>query len=116
VPWQGTHNNVAERALRRVAVGRKNWLFAGHDESGMGQAILWSLIASAQRHKIDVQFYLRRVLAYLPAVSLSNLPTLSGSREELKDYLPDAWKRDLMTGAAVRVRRPSRGDGPRGAY
>src|SRR5208282_1894664 len=55
-------NNVAERALRRVAVGRKNWLFAGHDESAMGQAVLWSLIASAQRHGIDVQLYLRSVL------------------------------------------------------
>jgi transposase len=79
-------NNVAERALRRVAVGRKNWLFAGHDESAQGQAILWSLIASAQRHEIDVQLYLRSVLAHLPG-----LPP-----EELPNYLPDVWKRDLM--------------------
>ena len=79
-------NNVAERALRRVAVGRKNWLFAGHDESAQGQAVLWSLIASAQRHEIDVQLYLRSVLAHLPA-----LP-----RNELQNYLPDVWKRDLM--------------------
>jgi transposase len=79
-------NNVAERALRRVAVGRKNWLFAGHDESAQGQAVLWSLIAGAQRHGIDVQLYLRSVMAHLPA-----LPP-----EELPNYLPDAWKRDLM--------------------
>jgi len=79
-------NNAAERALRRVAVGRKNWLFAGHDESAMGQAVLWSLIASAQRQEIDVQLYLRSVLAYLPVT-----PT-----EDLQNYLPDAWKRDLM--------------------
>lgn len=79
-------NNVAERALRRVAVGRKNWMFCGHDESAQGHAILWSLIASAQRHDLDVQFYLRSVLAHLPA-----LPP-----EELPNYLPDAWKRDLM--------------------
>jgi transposase len=79
-------NNVAERALRRVAVGRKNWLFAGHDESAQGQAVLWSLIAGAQRHEIDVQLYLRSVLAHLPA-----LPP-----EELQNYLPDVWKRDLM--------------------
>jgi transposase len=79
-------NNVAERALRRVAVGRKNWLFSGHDESAQGQAILWSLIASAQRHEIDVQLYLRSVLAHLPG-----LPP-----DELKNYLPDVWKRDLM--------------------
>ena len=79
-------NNAAERALRRVAVGRKNWLFAGHDESAQAHAVLWSLIATAQRHEIDPQLYLRSVLAHLPA-----LPP-----EELQNYLPDAWKRDLM--------------------
>jgi transposase len=57
----------AERALRRVAIGRNNWLFAGHDESAQAHAILWSLIASAQRHEIDVQLCLRSVLAHLPA-------------------------------------------------
>jgi len=82
-------NNVSERALRRVAVGRKNWLFAGHDESAQAHAMLWSLIASAQRHEIDVQFYLRSVLAHLPTFT-------SESADELKNYLPDVWKRDLM--------------------
>ena len=67
-------------------MGRKNWLFAGHDESAQGHAVLWSLIASAQRHEIDVQLYLRSVLAHLPG-----LPP-----EELQNYLPDVWKRDLM--------------------
>jgi hypothetical protein len=70
----------------RAAVGWKNWLFAGHDESGQGHAIPWSLIASAQRHKIEVQLYLRSVLAHMPA-----LPS-----DELQNYPPDAWKRDLM--------------------
>jgi transposase len=79
-------NNVAERALRRVAVGRKNWMFAGHDESAQGHAVLWSLIANAQRHDLDVQLYLRSVLAHLPGLS----------PEELQKYLPDVWKRDLM--------------------
>ena len=69
-------NNVAERALRRVAVGRKNWLFAGHDESAQGHAILWSLIASPQRHDIDVQLYLRSVLAHLPACRRKNCQTI----------------------------------------
>ena len=48
--------------------------------------MLWSLIASAQRHEIDVQLYLRSVLAHLPG-----LPP-----DELQNYLPDVWKRDLM--------------------
>jgi transposase len=85
-PRLSIDNNVAERALRRVAIGRKNWLFSGHDESAQGHAILWSLIASAQRHDLDVQLYLRSVLAYLPGLPPDELPT----------YLPDVWKRDLM--------------------
>jgi len=93
-PRLSPDNNIAERALRRVAVGRKNWLFSGHDESAQGQAVLWSLIASAQRHGIDVQSYLRSVLAYLPAVRPSNGPVTAA--EELQNYLPDVWKRDLM--------------------
>ena len=43
-------NNAAERALKRVAIGRKNWLFAGHDAAADNHARLWSLIASAERH------------------------------------------------------------------
>lgn len=46
-------NNVSERALQRVAIGRKNWLFAGHDQAAASHARLWSLIASAERHSLD---------------------------------------------------------------
>jgi transposase len=79
-------NNAAERALRRVAIGRKNWLWAGTDESAQAHAVLWSLIASAQQHELDVQLYLRSVLAHLPATPNS----------QLEQLLPDIWKRDLM--------------------
>ncbi len=85
-PRLSPDNNEAERALRRVAVGRKNWMFAGHDESAQGQAVLWSLIASAQRHELDVPLYLRSVLAHLPVTPA----------EELQNYLPNVWKRELM--------------------
>ncbi|HSZ56307.1 MAG TPA: IS66 family transposase [Tepidisphaeraceae bacterium] len=86
-------NNAAERALRRVAVGRKNWLFSGTDDSAMGHAVLWSLIASAQRHELDVQLYLRSVLAWLPATPLSHLDR----------FLPDVWKRELMAEHAAQL-------------
>jgi len=43
VPWQGTHNNAAERALRAVALGRKNFLFAGSDAGGERSAALLSI-------------------------------------------------------------------------
>jgi len=45
-----------------------------------------ALIASAERHELDVQLYLRSVLAWLPVIKVS----------ELELYLPDRWKRDLM--------------------
>ena len=84
-------NNVAERAVKRVAIGRKNWLFAGHDESGAAHALLWSLIASAERHGLDPQRYLTGVLARISAAKLS----------ELDQFLPDVWKADLAAEEAA---------------
>ena len=72
-------NNVAERALRRVAVGRKIGCSVG-TTIRPGPAILWSLIASAQRHDLDVQFYLRSVLAHLPACRPKNCQTICPTR------------------------------------
>jgi transposase len=55
-------NNVAERALRPVAIGRKNWLFAGSDAGGHRAAILYSIMATCKRHGVDPFAYLRDVL------------------------------------------------------
>jgi transposase len=76
-------NNSAERALKRVAIGRKNWLFAGNDRAGGTAALLYSLIASAERHGLDPQRYLTGLFARLPS-----LPST-----DLAKQLPDAWKR-----------------------
>ena len=65
--------NAAERALKRVAIGRKNWFFAGHDEAARSAAILTTLIASAQRHGIDPQAYLTGVLAGIASTPVSQL-------------------------------------------
>lgn len=46
-------NNASERALKRVAIGRKNWLFAGNDAAAENHARLWTLIASCERHAVD---------------------------------------------------------------
>ena len=80
--WLNIDNNAAERALKRVAIGRKNWLFAGKDAAGASHARLWTLIASAQRHGVDPQAYLRSVLAKIGRTPLS----------ELDQFLPDVWK------------------------
>jgi transposase len=56
-------NNAAERALRAVALGRKNYLFAGSDSGGERAAAIYSLIGSAKLNKIDPEAYLSHVLA-----------------------------------------------------
>lgn len=60
-------NSASERALRTVAIGRKNWLFAGSDEGGSRAATLYSLIASAKRHQIEPYKYLRALFERLPS-------------------------------------------------
>ena len=59
-------NNAAERELRAVAVGRKNWTFAGSDEGGRRAAAIYTLIATAKLNNIDPQAWLADVLARLP--------------------------------------------------
>lgn len=62
-------NNRSERELRRIAVGRKAWLFSGSDDHAESAGHLFSLIASARLHRLDPEGYLRdlfRVLAHWP--------------------------------------------------
>jgi transposase len=82
-------NNAAERAMKRVAIGRKNWLFAGNDRAGETTALLYSLIASAERHELDPQRYLTGLFARLPFTP----------EEELGQFLPDVWKKAEVTEA-----------------
>jgi hypothetical protein len=55
-------NNPAERALRTVTLGRKNYLFAGSDAGGERAAVIYSLIATAKLNGLDPEAYLREVL------------------------------------------------------
>jgi hypothetical protein len=55
-------NNAAERALRGIAIGRKNWLFAGSDRGGQRAASMYTLIATAKLNNIDPQAWLADVL------------------------------------------------------
>ena len=56
-------NNAAERALRAVALGRKNYLFAGSNAGGERAAAMYSLIGSAKLNGIDPEAYLSHVLS-----------------------------------------------------
>jgi len=75
-------NNAAENALRRVAVGRKNWLFCGSDRGGHTAAVLFSLLATAQRHGINPFLYLRDVLTRIAA----------HPHQHLSELLPNHWQ------------------------
>jgi len=75
-------NNAGENALRRIGLGRKNWLFCGSDAGGRTAAILYSLIATCERHKVNPFDYLRDVLARIAGQPIS----------QLAELLPDRWK------------------------
>jgi transposase len=59
-------NTRAERSLRKVVVGRKNWMFYGSDTHAEGAAAIFSLVASCRLHGIDPQEYLDEVMRVLP--------------------------------------------------
>ncbi len=58
-------NNAAERALRGVALGRKNYLFLGSDTGAMRAANFYTLIGSAKLNGVEPEAYLRHVLTYI---------------------------------------------------
>jgi transposase len=55
-------NNAAERSMRPMTLGRKNWLFAGSDSGGHSAAATYSLIQTAKLNQLDPENYLRQVL------------------------------------------------------
>ncbi|MBE7558704.1 transposase domain-containing protein [bacterium] len=81
-------NNAAERALRRVALGRKNWLFAGSDEGGRRAAIIYTMIASCQRHGVEPFAYLRDVLGRIPSHLQSRIEELCRAAGTLRRHGP----------------------------
>jgi transposase len=58
-------NNAAERAMRSIALGRKNWLFAGSDRGGETAAVMYSLIETAKLNNINPWKYLQKVLTLI---------------------------------------------------
>jgi transposase len=79
-------NNAAERALRGVAVGRRNWTFAGSDRGGERAAAVYTLIETAKLNGVDPQAWLADVLARLP----------DHPAKRIGDLLPWAWKADRL--------------------
>lgn len=69
-------NNAAERALRSIAVGRKNWLFAGSDEGGKTGSIIYTLVETAKLNDINPVKYLHKVLDVIQDYKANKLQDL----------------------------------------
>ena len=74
--WLEIDNNAAERALRAVALGRKNYLFAGSDSGGERAAAIYSLIGTAKLNGRDPEAYLREVLTRIADHPISRISKL----------------------------------------
>lgn len=75
-------NNVAERAVRPIAIGRKNWLFVGNEDGGEAAAVIFSLIQTCRGLEVNPREYLEDVMRRL----------MSHNSQKLHELLPDQWK------------------------
>jgi hypothetical protein len=69
-------NNIAERAVKPFAIGRKNWLFFGSDDGGRRLAVLSSFTATCQQFGVNPWTWLKETLARLPVTPADQLSTL----------------------------------------
>lgn len=76
------HNMISERLLRIIALGRKNYLFVGHEEAGENLAMLCSLIATCDLHGVNPAHYLADIL-----IRVQTHPAA-----EIDDLLPHRWR------------------------
>ena len=87
-------NNDVERDLRRIAIGRTNWLFLGSEAAGERTATIYTIMASAHRHDLDVWAYVRDALEKLA----HGRAAAGGDVDKielgiLESLLPDVWAR-----------------------
>lgn len=82
-PFARIDNNVAERAVRPLALGRKNWLFLGNEEGGEAAAIILSLVQSCKALNINPREYLNDIMRRL----------MSHNSQKIDQLLPHKWSK-----------------------
>lgn len=73
---QGTPNNIAENAIRPIAVGRKNWLHFGSVRGGQAAAVAFSFTATCKQNGVNPFLWLAYVLEKLPTTDPADYPSL----------------------------------------
>ena len=86
-PFARLDNNVAERAVRPIALGRKNWLFIGNEDGGEAAAVILSLVQTCKALHINPREYLEDVMTRL----------MSHSSPKLHELLPNEWTSEKTT-------------------
>ncbi len=84
--WARLDNNVAERAVRPLAIGRKNWLFVGNEQGGEAAAVILSLIQTCRALGINPREYLEDIMRRL----------MSHPANKLNELLPDRWAKSRI--------------------
>lgn len=86
-PFARLDNNVAERAVRPLVIGRKNWLFFGSSEGGEAGAVLFSLVQTCRGLGINPREYLEDIMRRI----------MMHSNQKLYELLPDEWVKNRPT-------------------
>lgn len=84
-------NNIAEQQMKRVACGRKAWLFLGSENGGATAEVLLSIISTCKRHKVEPSEYLRTVIEQL----------IRNPHTDLEELLPHTWNNRAATSPSV---------------
>ena len=86
-PWARLDNNVAERAVRPLALGRKNWLFVGNEDAGEAAAVILTLVQSCRAIGINPREYLEDIMKRL----------MDHNSQRLEELLPAQWKNNRQS-------------------
>ena len=78
---------MAERAIRPLAIGRKNRLFVGNEDGGKAAAILFSIVQTCRALKVNPRVYLEGVMRRL----------MDHPANKLTEFLPDQWAQAQTT-------------------
>lgn len=80
-------NNLAENAIRPIALSRKNFLFCGNHEAAENTAVISSLLASCKASSVNPREWLTDIIAKLPYYT-------NDKRKDMKELLPNNWKQE----------------------